>query len=129
MTVFFGFPVNILEAFRIFNLELDEINSINDIIKSIKSLEDYLLSNNSDIKIYETTKGLYIIGYEIKEVSNVWSKFIDTDELIFLLLKLKKKFVKDMDKLNANWNEITLKYMESETTLTIKDPTPYIIEW
>ena len=106
MTVFFGFPVNILEAFRIFNLELDEINSINDIIKSIKSLEDYLLSNNSDIKIYETTKGLYIIGYEIKEVSNVWSKFIDTDELIFLLLKLKKKFVKDMDKLNSNWNEI-----------------------
>ena len=40
------------------------------------------LKMNTTIQIFLTDKGQYIIGYEIEEPSNVWSKFINIDNFI-----------------------------------------------
>ena len=81
-----------------------------------------------NIKIFNTDKGQYIIGYELTEVSDVWNKFINMEEFIILILKLKKQFYDEMQVLNADLTEVTLEHMEGESEI-VKNPVPYIIDY
>ena len=88
----------------------------------------HLKDASVNIKIFNTDKGQYIIGYELKEVSDLWNKFINMDELIILILKLKKQFYDEMQILNADLAEVTLEHMEGEHEI-VKNPVPYIIAY
>jgi hypothetical protein len=138
MTVYFGLPVRYDEAIRIFGLNLETIMNY---IKThyehtgtyynpfiIEYLNMHLKDASVNIKIFNTDKGQYIIGYELKEVSDLWNKFINMDEFIILILKLKKQFYDEMQILNADLAEVTLEHMEGEPEI-VKNPVPYIIAY
>jgi hypothetical protein len=138
MTVYFGLPVKYDEAIRIFGLNLELIMNY---IKThyqytgtyynpfiIEYLNMHLKNASVNIKIFTTDKGQYIIGYELKEVSDIWNKFINMDEFIILILKLKKQFYDEMQVLNADLAEVTLEHMEGEPEI-VKNPVPYVIAY
>ena len=125
MPVYFGFPVTIREAFRLFNLQFDEdIPKFNLDLQLNMHLDKFGL----DICMYNISKDMYIIGYTIDEISNVWSKYINVDELIILLTSLKIKFANDITKYGANFSKIKIEYAEEEKSEIIHFPVPYIIE-
>ena len=138
MTVYFGLPVSCKEAIRIIGLNLElliiqlknKYKNIGDYIDPyiIEGINDYFNQQFLKIKIFGTDKGQYIIGYELTEVSDVWNKFINMDEFIILILKLKKQFYDEMQVLNADLTEVTLEHMEGEPEI-VKNPVPYIIAY
>jgi hypothetical protein len=141
MPVYFGFPINYEEAFRILNLDLElATQNILDKNKNLQKdniwsgyyyvqLEQYFKNKPIKLNIFPTDKGQFIIGYEIKEAEDVWNKFINMDEFMVLLFQLKKKFQEEMELLNADWASVKLEYMEGsvEQQIVVKNPIPYII--
>ena len=139
MTVYFGIPVTIIEAYRIFGINIE--NTIEEILKKYNLtreiyIDGYLvdvlnkyLKESCKIKIYSTDKGMYVIGYEIKEVSNVSDTFINMDNFIILLLQLKKLFIEETIRLNADLSKVNLAYMEGNDNDIVSNPIPYIISW
>lgn len=109
MPFYFGIPVCIEEAFRIFglNIQMVENNLINkynekkskydcekikvSLCELIIYINKYLKKYFVEIKIYTTDKGQCIIGYEVEESTDLWNKFINVDDFIVLILNLKKK--------------------------------------
>jgi hypothetical protein len=138
MTVYFGLPVTCNEAIRIFGLNLETIINYIKINKKytgtyydpyiVEYINMHFKDASVNIKIFNTDKGQYIIGYELKEVSDLWNKFINMDEFIILILKLKKQFYNEMRVLNADLAEVTLEHMEGEPEI-VKNPVPYIIAY
>jgi len=139
MPLYFGLPVCCDEAFRIFDLDLEYY--IDKVIEEknmkreqvfyiylIEYVRKYLKKNNTKIEIHSTDKGQYIIGYEIKEVSDISNSFINVDEFVDLLAKLKNQFSYEMNELNAKWSNITLERLEGDE-LKVIDPVPYVIEY
>ena len=134
MPLYFGIPLLVEEAIRILNLDLEEIT------KEVKKKEydiyyiyvdianKYLKKKLSKIQINVLDKGLCVVGFIIKETSDVWHKFINTDELIIKLLNLKILFQNEIEKLNGDLSNVTLEYMEG-TPKIVKNPIPYILEW
>lgn len=145
MPLYFGIPVDMNEAIRIFGLDISVIekeiieNKPNflknkqEIIYSydlFQYLDKYFKNHYTDIRIFATDKGQYIIGYVIEEPSDVWNKFINVDEFIILILQLRKKFADEMAALHADLSEVVLEYMEGATNAEkTKNPTPYIISY
>ena len=71
---------------------------------------------------------MFVLGYEIEEISDISNILINVDEFVDLLAKLKIQFFEDMNNLNANISEITLERLEGEE-LVVKNPIPYIISF
>ena len=139
MPVYFGLPLTLEETYRILNLDLEstsnEIRKIHNLSKNkyiwcelFDYLNAYLEKRSVNIRIYTTDKGQYIFGYEIKEPSDVWHKFINIDEFIILLTNLKTSFALETQKLNTNLSKVVLEPMEGESQ-TVYFPIPYIIEY
>ena len=80
------------------------------------------------IQIHCIDKGMFVLGYEIEEISDISNILINVDEFVDLLAKLKIQFFEDMNNLNANISEITLERLEGEE-LVVKNPIPYIISF
>lgn len=133
MPLYFGIPLTIKEAIRILNLDLEKITKK---VKEQKYYDDYTfvkitndyLQKISTIRIYCLDKGLCVCGFIINEPYNVWTKFINVDEIIIKLLNLKILFQKEIENLNGDLSEVTLEYMEGIPEI-IKNPIPYILEW
>ena len=134
MPLYFGIPVLVEEAIRILNLDFEEIT------KEVKKKEyhsyftyvdianNYLKKKLSKIQINVLDKGQCVVGFIIEEPSDVWTKFINVDELILKLLNLKILFQNEIEKLNGDLSNVTLEYMEG-TPKIVKNPIPYILEW
>jgi hypothetical protein len=143
MALYIGLPVCYEEAFRIFGINIEDSNEIIMQKFNVKDknkiyyyhyivyLERFLEDKNSEIKIYSTDKGQFIIGYCIQDNSDVWDKFVNIDETIINLLQLKSKFMKEMSELNANLSTVTLEYMEGDRDKpkVVSNPMPYVICW
>jgi len=142
MTTYFGIPVCIREVLRILRKDIETVeeNILNKLNKKkddhyyidniiLKEMNEYLKTSSTDIKIFPTDKGQYIFGYEIKEPSNVWNKFINVDNFVILIMNLKNKFLEEMTILNADLSEVTLEFMECsiKDRIKVKNPIPYII--
>ena len=129
MPVYFGFPVTIREAYRLFDVKFEETERTWFLQgMALQHLDTHFENLGLSIQLYSTDKGQCIVGYEIEEVSNVWSKFINVDEFINKLTTLKETFAQDINKYIQNFSEVTLEYMEGEPE-KISFPIPYIIEY
>lgn len=127
MPLYFGLPVTLEEACRILDIGFDEsIDNYYEIyLKVNKFLEKDL---SSDIRVYSTDKGQYVVGYKIKETDDVWDEFCSADKLIMMLVNLKAKFAKEMTRLEADLSEVTLEYMEGEPKIVF-NPEPFVMSW
>jgi hypothetical protein len=142
MPVYFGLPVTCQEAYRIFGIDLEmvkrdliERKNINQRFMNVWYFADELNKHfeqcDKKIRLFSTDKGQFVLGYEIAEVSDVWNKFINMDELVILLAKLKSQFGEEMLDLKADLKKVTLEYMEGDedNPETVSFPTPYIISF
>jgi hypothetical protein len=139
MTLYLGLPITTYEAFRLLNLNYENIfNKI--IVKHKLTINSYLdcyfidyLNNyfkecSVNIRIFYIDKGQCIFGYELKEPSNVWNKFINIDEFIILVEKLRRDFSIETRNLDIDLKEVTLEYMEGEPE-TVNYPSPFVISY
>ena len=142
MPIYFGIPVRKTEAFRLFNLDYEKVkyeieeklNLSHDTFSYITEcylfdyLNNHLKNIGLQIRIFNTDKGQCIIGYEIKEPSDVWDKFINVDQFIIMLSNLKTKFALETNDYEMNFREVELEPMEGEPEI-VSCPVPYIIEY
>ena len=68
------------------------------------------------------------MGYEIKEINDVWNNFVDADQLIEILKQLKINFEEDMLTLNADLFHVELERMENDN-IYVNYPKPFVIQW
>jgi len=141
MPLYFGFPLSVEETIRIININ----NLINDAVKKYyessnnrrSNLDiDYFkllevrkyLEKNSNLKLYSTDKGQYILGYEIESCCDVWNNFVDVDNFIETLRQLTIKFENDLSFLNSNTSEVVFERMENDSII-MRHPKPCVIQW
>ena len=142
MPVYFGLPITCQETYRIFDIDLEmvkrdliERKNINprfaDVCCFADELNKHFKQCGKKVRLFSTDKGQFVLGYEIAEVSDVWTKFINMDELVILLAKLKSQFGEEMLDLKADLKKVTLEYMEGdeENPDTVSFPTPYVISF
>jgi len=134
MPLYFGLPISVEEASRLLKLNWDNLT------EKIKQKKKYIhnfdyveiineyLKNKSKMELYYTDKGQCVIGFLIEEPFNVWTKFINVDEFLILLIKLKTQFQNEIQLLNIDLSKVTLNYMEGEQPV-VNYPLPYILEW
>ena len=142
MPVYFGLPIKCQEAFRIFGIDIELIKS--DLIERKKihprymggwefaiELNKHFEQCKKKVRLYSTDKGQFILGYVMKEVADVYNNFINMDELVILLAKLKSQFGEEMLDLNADLSNVTLEYMEgnNKNPHVVNFPTPYVISF
>jgi hypothetical protein len=140
MPLYFGLPVTCKEAYRLFDENYNQIEL--GIIEKhrlfyenpftypfmIEDLNKFFKRQGLQIRIYGTDKGQCIIGYIIKEPSDVSNAFINVDNFITKLTDLKTRFALETAEYSLNFQTVTLERMENEP-LEISCPVPYIIEY
>lgn len=75
--------------------------------------------------LFETDKGL---GYEIKQIRDVYNNFTSVNKLIEILRQLKTDFEEDIIILNADLFHVELERMENDN-MYVNYPEPCIIQW
>ena len=86
-----GYPVNYETICKFFNVSSNEGIDVEKLVKEKSELEFYL-----------TDKGQFIIGLEIKEIRDLWDKFIPVDDALILILQKKKQAKELFEKAQAN---------------------------
>ena len=142
MPVYFGLPLNIDEIIRLLNISESNIKEFNEhYYRDIKYHTSYFhdnyvkylivsshLKNKTKIDIFTTDKGQFILGYRIDEIRDVWNEFMNVDEFIEVLNKLKINFEEDINTLNIDLFHVELERMEN-TSVYVNYPKPFIIDW
>jgi hypothetical protein len=134
MPLYFGLPITTREAFRIFEVDIE--NTINEILKRKKwgrerimdchlvpILNDYFQSRHMNLQMFINDKGHCVLGYIIKKN---WNDFINVDQFIILLCNLKTQFVVETLQLGANLSNVLLEHVECRSEM-VNNPVPYII--
>ena len=139
--LFFGIPVTLEEAYRIFGIDIERIKQ--EIVLKHKCnlgmyhtiqahLNDYMYTylgkKAIKLNVISTDKGQYVIGYRIEEDISPWNRFKNVDDFIALLIDLKTLFYEEMWKCNADLSVVTLEIMEGEPEVA-NNPIPYIISF
>jgi len=110
-----GYPVNYQTICKFFNVSSDIEIDIEQLVKK-----------KSELELYSTDKGQFILGLEIKEARDLWDNFIQVDDAIILILQ-KKKLVKELfEKAKIDLTEFDLEKMEGEPE-RVYNPLPYLI--
>lgn len=133
MPLYVGVQISINEAYRLFDIDIDE--SANKIMSDYKIeisrvqfylqefINKYLKSKKLSLECYNVGEYRYIIGYKIEEVSN--NKYMKISHCIKLIEKLKYQFLYEIK--DYNFDKITLINSEGEDD-EIEFTEPYIIE-
>lgn len=133
MPLYVGIQILMNEAYRLFNIDMEEAS--NKIIRDYKIekwrvefylqefINKYLKSKKLTLECYNVGEYRYIIGYKIEEVSN--NKYMKISHCLKLIEKLKYQFLHEIK--DYNFNKITLINSEGEDD-EIEFTEPYIIE-
>lgn len=139
--LFFGIPVTLEEAYRIFGVDIENVTE--EIVLLHKCdlgmyhaiqahLNDYMCTylgkKAVKLKVISTDKGQHVIGYKIEEDISPWNRFKNVDDFIALLKDLKELFYEETGKCNADLSVVTLEIMEGEPEV-VNNPMPYIISF
>ena len=135
MPLYFGLPVGIEEAYRLFDLNFAEIQK--EIMQEYNMCSDcyfvdylnkHLMTDKITIKIFYMGLGMSIVGYQIQETNIFEKQFINVNDFIIQLTNLKTLFAMETKKFENNFSEITLEHMEDEPEV-VHFPEPYIIDF
>jgi hypothetical protein len=141
MPLYLGFPVTCKEAFRLFNLDFEQVKC--DIMQKYRLSEnmymdcyfvdyanEFFKGKNLDMRVFYTDKGQCVVGYEIKELSAFQKKYLTSKHLMYSLHHFESHFWYEVDLTGCkkNFNNITLERMEDEPEI-VEDADPYIIEF
>jgi hypothetical protein len=98
-----GYPVNYETVCKFFNVSSEEGINVEKLTKE-----------KSELELFSTDKGQFILGLEVKESSDLWYKFTSVDDTLILILQ-KKKLVKELfEKAKIDLSDFMLEKMEGE---------------
>lgn len=124
MPIYFGLPVSLEEAYRLFDEDDEDDYGEN--------LNDFFKKENMKMRAYSTDKGQYIIGYVIHsdpiEGFDGKNGMKEVDSFIILLTNLKTLYHTEINKYKKNFKNVTLQAIENES-IEVEYPQPYIIDW
>jgi hypothetical protein len=142
MTLYFGFPVTCQEAFRLFNLDFEQVKC--DIMQKYSLTEnmymdcyfvdyanEFFAGKKLDMRVFYTDKGQCIVGYELKSLSVFEKNFVTWKHLMYSLKHYETRFwyeVKLID-CNKNFDNIVLEHMEDEPETLTEGCQPYVLEF
>lgn len=141
MPLYLGFPVTCKEAFRLFNLDFEQVKC--DIMQKYRLSEnmymdcyfvdyanEFFKEKCLEMRVFYTDKGQCVVGYEIKELSVFQKKYVTSKHLMYSLHHFETRFWYEVDSTDCkkNFNKITLEHMEDEHEI-VEDADPYIIEF
>ena len=142
MPLYLGFPVTCKEAFRLFNLDFEQVKC--DTMQKYRLSEnmymdcyfvdyanEFFKGKNLDMRVFYTDKGQCVVGYEIKELSVFQKKYVTSKHLMYSLHHFETRFWHEVELIGCkkNFNKVVLEHMEDEHE-TINDVDyPYIIEF
>ena len=127
--VYVGYPVNILEALRLFNLTFNE-TLISHYHFSVQC-RDFI---NREIKKYGIEfhcldKNLFVIGFNLDQKFGCCDEnHISIDESIIILLEYKLKIKEALQKANVDLSSIEITHMEGEDII-MNNPEPFLINY
>lgn len=137
MPLYFGLPLNLDEIIRLLNLSSCIDDALNLFTKQPKNYEIIhvkyyqirkFIKMHTELDLFATDKGQYILGYEIKQISDVWNNFTNYDEFIEILKNFKQKFDEDILTLNIDLFHVELERMENDE-MYVNYPQPCVIQW
>ncbi len=127
--VYVGYPVNLEEALRLFNLTFDEkLESPYHYHSQCRKFIDSSIKKFG-LNFYCADKNLHIIGIDAKELlGNCWSTHRTVDESLMILLQLKSEVVNGMKMAKVDMSRVEITHMEGEDTI-VSNPEPYLINY
>lgn len=131
MPTYIGFTLCAREIFRLFDVNLrSDFNELNSsLYREVDNLERRRLIGITDVRIYPTDKGQYVLGYKLKEFNNVWDNtMLDVDDTIIMLLNRKKKLMSELSRIGVNMTNIEIEYMEGDPEF-VENPQPRVFTW
>ena len=142
MPLYFGFPVTCKEAFRIFNLDFEQVKC--DVMQKYKLTEDmymdcyfvdyaneFFKGKGVDMRVFYTDKGQCIVGYKIQDLSVFEREFVTCNDFIYKLQHFGSHFWCEVKTIGCseNFDKVVLEHIEDEPE-TIHDVyDPYILEF
>ena len=74
------------------------------------------------IHLYNIDKGLLVLGYGLKELSNYGTKYVSVDETLILILQYKQRLTAALA--NIDLSDFDIEVMEDEP-IRVHNPPPY----
>ncbi len=127
--VYVGYPVNLEEALRLFNLEFNEepTSSYYYYSKCREFINKKI--NQYGLGFYVLDKNLHVIGLNLDEsLGSCWENHISIDDSIMILLESKKKIKEAMKNANIDLSNIEITHMEGEDII-MDNPEPFLINY
>jgi len=76
------------------------------------------------IHLYNIDKGLLVLGYGLKELSNHHPNYVSVDETLILILQYKQRLINALTHANIDLSDFDIEVMESEP-IRVHNPPPY----
>jgi hypothetical protein len=76
------------------------------------------------LNLYNIDKGLMVLGYGLKELSNYGPKYVSVDETLILILQYKQRLTTALTISNIDLSDFDIEVMESEP-IRVHNPPPY----
>lgn len=112
--LYVGFPISYETACLLFGMSTDT-EGVEAIIK------------RKGFDFYYTDKGQYILGLEVKEVADLWEKFVNIDKALVLILEQKIKLLQLIKKEGLDLSNLMLQPMDTDEQILVHNPQPYLI--
>jgi len=125
MPIYFGLPVRVEEAYRLFDLDYDEPG---DVYNQVKNINQFFQGENMKMSLHTLNKGMYVLGYVLDGLTPWDKKYYNVNYLIIKLTEYKTLYFVESAPYKENFEQVTLEHMEDEPE-KVESPQPYIIEF
>lgn len=127
--VYIGYPVNIQEALRLFNLTFNEnlISPYHFVSQCSNFINKEITKYNIEFHVLD--KNLCVIGFNLdKKLGCCDSNHISIDDSIIILLEYKLKIKQALLSANVDLSNIEITHMEGDDVI-MNNPEPFLINY
>lgn len=78
------------------------------------------------LNLYNIDKGLMVLGYGLKELTNYGPKYVSVDETMILILQYKQRLTDTLTAAKVDLSNFDIEVMESEP-IRVSNPQPYVM--
>jgi hypothetical protein len=90
------------------------------------NIESYI--NEHGLNLVRVDKGLFVLGLQVTEVSDLWNNFISVDNSLIKIIEAKTKVVELIKKAEGDLSDFSIQHMEGDKE-RVYNPQPYLISF
>ena len=109
-----GYPITYETACIIFNRPFSN------------NIESHI--NEHGLNLFTVDKGLFILGLQVTEVSDLWNNFISVDDSLIKIIEAKTKVVDLIKNAEGDLSDFSIQHMEGDKE-RVYNPQPYLISF